>query len=192
MWFRWFLRHRWLWCRRCTPIMGLAVWGTLPKVLLSSGQMAGYYNTVASSMAFTHLQNNSFFNIFLLISIVTMHHLSQFSLNVWIFGVFSWLLCVIPACSMLVICSEGVIQCFFMVELENIVCVFPLWSIRELHSKTLQRKTFRCHFILQTQKRKTVQICTRSCMVPDPWKMLLFSTVQWVRLNFFLIFNNSE
>jgi len=50
--------------------MGLAVWGTLPRVLLSSGQIAGYYNTVASSMAFTHLQNYSFFNIFLLISFV--------------------------------------------------------------------------------------------------------------------------
>lgn len=47
--------------------MGLAVWGTLPRVLLSSGQIAVYYNTVASSMAFTHLQNNSLFNIFLLI-----------------------------------------------------------------------------------------------------------------------------
>lgn len=63
VWFRWFLRHRWLWCHRFKPIMGLAVWGTLPRVLLSSGQIAGYYNTVASSIAFTHLQNNSFISL---------------------------------------------------------------------------------------------------------------------------------
>lgn len=44
---------------RFKPIMGSAVWGILPRVLLSSGQKAGYYNTVASSIAFTHLQNNS-------------------------------------------------------------------------------------------------------------------------------------
>lgn len=85
--------------------------------------------------------------------IIFLYYVSgEFINNVWCF----WpcilvVFCVIPACSVLVVCSEGVIQCFFMVELEDVVCVFTLWSIRQLHSKTLQWKTFRCHFILQMQ-----------------------------------------
>ncbi len=141
VWFRWFLRHRWLWCHRFKPIMGSAVWGILPRVLLSSGQIAGYYNTVASSIAFTHLQNNSSF---------LYHNSEDFKWEWTMQRRAGRLLCVIPAGSMLVVCSEGVIQCFFMVQQENVVFVFPFWSIRQLHSKALQRKTFRCHFILQT------------------------------------------
>lgn len=65
----------------------------------------------------------------------------------------------LPACGVLVIGPEGVVQCFLVVQLEDAAAFLSLWPLGQFHSETLQRQTLWGHFILiNTHKDQNINV----------------------------------